>query len=66
MSSVQVLRAFSPEVLRRAGCRVIGPALIALLCLPAAMGLAQPQPRQQLVHERTSRYYTIQVVDYPD
>ncbi|MGD1000664.1 MAG: fused MFS/spermidine synthase [Candidatus Brocadiia bacterium] len=66
MSSVQVLRAFSPEGLRRSACRVIGPALIAFVCLPAALGLAQPQPRRQLVHERTSRYYTIQVVDYPD
>ena len=69
MSSVHVVRAFSPEVLRRSGCHRIGPtllALLALVCLPATLGLAQSQPRQILVHERTSRYYTIQVVDYPD
>ena len=55
-SSVQVFRAFSRALL----------ALIALACLAPALGLAQPQPGQVLVHERTSRYYTIQVVDYPD
>ena len=69
MSSVQVLQTRSPEGPPRSGRHAIGPALIALValvCLPAAPGQAQPQPRRQLVHERTSRYYTIQVVDYPD
>ena len=69
MSSVQVLRAFRPELPRRSDCRAVGPALralIALACLAPALGLAQAQPRQKLVHERTSRYYTIQVVDYLD
>ena len=68
-SSVQINRAFSPGLLRQPGCRTANPALlalIALVCVPAALGLAQTQPRQVLVHERTSRYYTIQVMDYPD
>ena len=49
------------------GCRRVAvPAVIAFVCLAAPLGRAQAQPRRQLVHERTSRYYTIQVVDYPD
>ncbi len=69
MSSVRMAREFNSEGPRRSVCRRTGPAslaLIALFCLPAALGLAQSQPRQTLVHERTSRYYTIRVVDYLD
>jgi spermidine synthase len=64
-----MLRAFRPGSLGGFGRRAAGPALlalIALVCLAAPLCLAQPQPRQKLVHERTSRYYTIQVVDYPN
>jgi spermidine synthase len=68
-SPVPVLRAFSPETPRPAGRRADCPALLALIaavCLAAPLRQAQAQPRGDLVHERTSRYYTIQVVDYPD
>jgi spermidine synthase len=69
ISPVQAVRASSPKASRRRGRRAAGPAplaLIALVCLAAPLSRAQAQPRQELVHERTSRYYTIQVVDYPD
>jgi spermidine synthase len=69
MPSIRILRAFRPEGLGGFGRRAAGPALpalIALECIAASLCLAQFQSRQELVHQRTSRYYTIQVVDYPD
>jgi spermidine synthase len=69
MSSARFIQAFRPQRLCRSDGHRSGPAflsLIALVCLPATFCLAQSQPRQILIHERTSRYYTIRVLEYPD